>query len=248
MADSPPIPFHFHAEGHAVSGQFTRPVPVVLETQASTSLPTIGGHARARVENFCLHHYISFAAGHSHVSGSWQNEKVATTHSIATVEHLKVLQVLTADRVVARLTSEHRHGDPEGHIIALGSTFDNLRISGYEVKVTLRHDLLLKNKKFSDLHKQVASEKKSRTMSRAVSGVALCSLVEKITTDLPGATVEGHSLTVPQFGKVFFAEIFAEEGTRTLTMMRLQLGSPDQGTVTVSESRTNGRPSPPIGP
>jgi hypothetical protein len=41
------------------------------------------------------------------------------------------------------------------------------------------------------------------------------------------------------------AEIFAEPGTRTLTMMRLELGSPHVADLTTAEARINGQPPPP---
>ena len=52
MSPSPESRFYFHAEGHAFSGQFHRPVCVPIEAQASISLPTIGGHAHTQVDNF----------------------------------------------------------------------------------------------------------------------------------------------------------------------------------------------------
>jgi len=239
------IPFHFHAEGHAFSGEFFRPARHQIEVQAATSLPTIGGHGHVRVEKFDVPRLVSFTNAHTHVSGTWQDEETATTNATTQVEKLKILEVLTADRIVARLTSEHKHNEKEGHIIALGSTFDNLRIAGHEVKISLRHDLFLNNKTFDHLSKQVAKDRKSGRMCITENGVALCSLVEKIETDLPGAEIKGHTLRVPQFGTIAFAEIFAEEGARTLTMMRLELGSPDGALLTVSEARTNGKPMPP---
>src|SRR5258708_5492473 len=143
------IPFHFHGEAHAFSARFHRPFHFPIEAQASVSLPTIGGHARSRVENFVGDHLVRFTAAHCHVSGSWMTKEVATTHATATIEGLNILDFVTAERIVARLTSEHRIGDPEGHFIALGSSFEGLKIAGHDVKVTLRHELFVNNKTFA---------------------------------------------------------------------------------------------------
>lgn len=236
--------YYFHAEGHALSGSFDRPFPHVIEAQASASLPTIGGHANAQTEKFRAHHFASYNAARTHVSGRRQDENTFTTQTMTSVEGLNVLNVLTADRVVGRLTSEHTAKSREGHILAIGSAFENLRISGHLVKVTLRHELFLECKTYEDFRKQVTKDAKSGKMSSAGDGAALCSLVEKIETDLRGATIQGHILTVPHFGTVYFAEVLAEPATKTLTMLRLELGSPDSGTVTGVENRINGVPYP----
>jgi hypothetical protein len=247
------MPFHFHALGHAFSAHFVRPVDVPIAAQAATSLPTIGGHAHAHVENISFPRLVSFEQGSAHVSGSWQDEKTVTTSATSLIEGVNLLDFLTADRIVARLTAEYtRHTTiREGHIIALGSHFDNLRLGGHEVKVTLRHDLLLNSKTFADLRNNLAGDEKSGKMTQIENGVALCSLVEKIETDLtrlPGVEVHGHILRIPHFGEIALAEVFAVPGSITLTMVRFQLGSPDAGLGTIVEASTNGQPMPPLPP
>ena len=247
MADKPHIPFHFHALGHAFSARFHRPFECAVEAQAATSLPSIGGHASSHVLDFQAHHFVSFKHGHTDVSGSWMDEDTVVTKSTAIVEGLNLLDFITADRIVARLTAEGKRGKKETHIIALGSEFHNLRIAGYPVEVILRHDLFLDCPTFEDLRKFIAADKKSGKITATEDGVALCSLVDKIETDLPGAKAKGHLLFIPHFGEISFAEVFAVPGTRTLTMMRLKLGSPDGGTATVSETLSQGQPIPPWG-
>jgi hypothetical protein len=239
------IPFHFHALGHALSGTFHRPFAHVIDAQAATSLPSIGGHANARVENFRAHHFASFKTGHAHVSGSWIEDTAVVTLTTATLEGLNILDFITADRVVARLTSEGKLGQKEAHIIAVGSEFENLRIAGHPVKVTLRHDLFLTNHTFADLSKAIANDKNSGKIVATEDGVALCSLVEKIETDLPGAEIRGHTIRIPHFGLISLAEVFAVPGTRTLTMIRLHLGSPTAGQLTGAEVLSQGQPWPP---
>lgn len=247
MSEKPYIPFHFHALGHVFSGKFDRPFAHVIEAQAATSLPSIGGHASAHVRDFQAHHFVSFRHGHTHVSGSYVDEDTLFTRTTAIVEELNILDFLTADRIVARLTSEAKRGKKESHIIALGSEFHNLRLAGYPVKVTLRHDLFLTCSTFEDLRKFIADDKKSGKMSATEEGVALCSLVDKVETDLPGVEIKGHTLRVPHFGLISLGEVFAVPGTRTLTMIRLKVGSPDGGSATVTEVLSEGQPTPPPG-
>jgi len=239
------IPFHYHAEGHAISGEFRHPLWSVIPAQASASLSQIGGNATAQVEDFHHQDFVSFKSAHTHISGKRRRDETFVTHASTVIEGLDILGVVRAERIVCRLTSIHNHKEKEGHIIAEDSRFDGLRISGEDVKVILRHDLLVKCKTFDDLAKGIASDAKSGKIAETNDGVAICSLVEKIETKLKGVDVKRHLIEVPNFGKIFLAEIYAEPGTRTLTMLRLELGSPHVADITAAETRTNGRPSPP---
>jgi hypothetical protein len=255
MAQEKDIPFNFHAEGHAFSAHFVRPVNIPIAAQAATSLPTIGGHGHARVENFYVPRLASFELGETHVAGSWQEYNVVTTSATSVLKGLSVLDFLTVDKVVSRLTGEYVY-DPknrESHIIALGSHFDNFRLGGFEVKVTLRHDLLVNSKNFAQLKDNLKGDKKTDRLTYFDDGAAICSLVDKIEVDpglrkLKGFEINGHILTVPHFGKIALAEVLAEPGTITLTMIRMELGSPDGGSGTGAQTRTNGLPVPPPGP
>jgi hypothetical protein len=245
MATLHRIPFHFHAEGHAFSGEFRHPAWCAIPTQASASLPTIGGHSSAHAENFHFQDFVSFKSAHTHTSGKRRRDETFATHATTTIQGLNILGVVSVDLIVSRLTSIHSPRLPEGHIIAEDSRFEGLRIKGEDVKVILRHDLLVKCKTFDDLKEGIASDKKSGKIAEIYNKVAVCSLVEKIETKLKGVDAKRHLIEVPNFGKIFLAEIFAEPGTRTLTMLRLELGSPHVADVTAAETRTNGQPSPP---
>jgi len=56
----------------------------------------------------------------------------------------------------------------------------------------------------------------------------------------PGATIEQHVVTVPNFGKIFFGELLVSGQSRRLTMLRLELGSPIGGAVACAEVENNG--------
>ena len=97
----------------------------------------------------------------------------------------------------------------------------------------------------ADLQKSVKNDAKAGKIAILGNGVVLCSLVEKIETDLnkiPGVEIEGHVIRIPHFGEVALAEVFAGYGSRTLTMLRFQLGSPDGGGGSSGSGSTNGIP------
>ena len=241
------IPFHFHGHGHALSGEFRHPLWAVVPAQASASLSTIGGIAVAHVENFHFQDFVCFKSAHTHISGRRRRDETFVTHASTVVKGLNILGMVTADRIVSRLTSIHSPKEREGHIIAEDSRFEGLKINGEDVKVILRHDLLVKCKTFDDLRKGIASDTKSGRIVAIDQDrkVAICSLVEKIDTRLKGVDVKRHVIEVKDFGKIFLAEVFAEPGRRTLTMLRLELGSPHVADLTAAESSTNGQPYPP---
>ena len=246
----PRIPFHFHAEGHALSGEFRHPGRVLIEAQASASLPTIGGHARAHADHFFHSDFVSFRTAHTEVTGRWIDDETVLTTATATIEDLDILQIVTADRIVSRLVSTHKRKKLEGHIVSVGSDFHNLRVHGHLLTVTLRHKLLSDSETFEDLRKKVESREESERI-KGISdnkGVAICSLVDKIETDLPDVkNPRKHVFHVDGFGNVALAEVFAEPGRRVLTMLKLELGSPHVADVTAAEASTDGKPMPPTG-
>jgi hypothetical protein len=56
----------------------------------------------------------------------------------------------------------------------------------------------------------------------------------------PGATIDHNSVTVPNFGIMFFGELVVTDISRRLTMLRLELGSPVGGDVAAAEVESNG--------
>ena len=258
----PPLHFHYHASAHAFSGKFTRPFHEQIDVQASTTLPPTGGHGSARVENFKFHEFISFKAGYTHVSGGFQDSDQSNNTLVTSVlEGLNMLDILTADRIVCRMYSKHAQGASEGRVTMHGSHFENLAISGHPVKIKLDLGLFEKIRTYEEAETAYRSNDKFRKVAsdplrtgrnlpkQKPNGAFLCSLVEggEIETDAPGVKVSGHSIHVPGFGKAYFAESFISHGTRTLTMLRFELGSTTGGSGSGGGGTTNGKHYPPGG-
>lgn len=243
------IPFHFHALAHALAGEFRHPLWSIIPARASAALSTIGGHSIAEERAFHFQDFVCFKSAHTFVSGKRRRDETYVTHASTVVKGLNILGVVTAERIVARLTSVHSPEEPEGHIIAEDSRFDGLAVNGKRLTVKLRHNLLIECRTFDDLAKGIAGDKRSGKIVGLDDDrkVALCSLVEKIEPKLPGVDPKKHVIEVKNFGKIFLAEVFASPGTRTLTMLRLQLGSPHVADITVGQATTNGQPYPPGG-
>jgi hypothetical protein len=81
------------------------------------------------------------------------------------------------------------------------------------------------------------------------NGTVKCTIVQEIRWDgapHPTATIHGHVVRVPNFGKIYFGELYITCDSRRLTMVRFQLGSDDGGEVTAAEGETNGNTFPPM--
>jgi hypothetical protein len=240
------IPYHFHAGAQAFSAHFVRPVDVPIPGQAAVFLPSTGGHAHSRVENFMESRLASFKVGESHVTGSWEEPTVVTTSAVSLLQELSILDFLTADKIVCRLSGRYEDGQKsrESHIMALGSYIQNFRLGGFEVKVILRHSLLVEAENFADLTKALKGDKSAIVRPEAI----FCSLVEKLEPDPHLLKVKGfkviepNRMIVPNFGKIALGEIVATPGCIHLTMLRFKLGSPDGGGGSGGQSGTNGQP------
>lgn len=291
--------FHFHASAHAFSGELTRPAQRIIPVQAGISLPSTGGVGAAHVENFRLDEVVSFSRGSAHVSGSIKEDKdkiIHTTHATATIEGLNILDMVTADRIVAHLSSSHEEGAKgrEGEVLLVGSRFENLRLAGCPVDVELHHRLFLGLKTHEAIKRAWdARGSELRTLAdetaRALIGkeapdslelheALLCSIVKKVHFKEPGfgecpeqeedkeakkkkeeqrkeekkykeeypcpgvKRLGHHAYHIVDFGKIFLAEVLCQYGRKTLTMLRVQLGSPNGGGFTAVQADSNGLP------
>ncbi len=253
--------FHYHACAHAFSGRFIRPFHEQIHVKAASSLPVTGGHGSARVDDFRFHEFISFEAGYTHVSGGLQEEDGSNNTLVTSVlEGLNMMDVLTADRVVCRLYSKHAPNTAEGIVTMHGSKFENLRICGQPVTMNLDFALFESVPTFQKAREEYVKKQDFWKIAKDPlqsgeelppqkdTGAFLCSLVKgNIHVDSPGVQVSGHSIYVPGFGRVYFAEVLMCHATRTLTMLRFELGSTTSGSGSGGSGTTNGKQYPPTG-
>ena len=246
----------FNGHGHALSGHITHPLDHQVEVQAGMSLPTTGGIGQSRVEKFRFQHYVSFSLGHTYVLGNKNSQDTYNTLVTATVESLNILDVVTADRVVARLASSHKLDEDEPRITLLGSTIENLRICGCPVEVEFENDMFLRLNTFETLKKEFDANAGFRKMAADPfvttqpkvpvdpRGVFLCSLVKDMKINCPGVKTVGHAFEVPEFGRVYIGEVLAKYRKRTVTMLRFELGCPVTGGLVAAQTIGNGHPWP----
>jgi hypothetical protein len=217
MGDSNYTRFLFHGEGSVASGILTGPTQDVIDVQAPSSLPVIGGTSSSRVENFAHRtsagNVLSFSVGTSQALGyrvtkpgldAW--ETVVTT----TLENLNIMDVITADRVVARVASSHPvnvNGCPT--VTTVGSTFQNLRIAGCAVEVELAVDHADATSSFHDFN--TSAERSDTILSGLLAKAAAA--VPSVPTPSAGTPSSGTpssgtpSVAIPVVGGTLVTKV-----------------------------------------
>lgn len=149
-----PTSHYFHAEAHALAGTLKLPFAQDIKKQAFVKLEgqlaSLPDEVRAQrnyfsqhAKNFRLEGIISYAAAHTQVSGhdSDKHDGASVTLATSVIEDLNVLNVVTADRVVAQISTTHFPGEPSPHVTFLGTHFENLRIARHRTEPYLKLDL-----------------------------------------------------------------------------------------------------------
>lgn len=88
------------------------------------------------VKNYRFENIISYSAAHTQVSGhrSRKNSNAFVTLATSSVENLNVLNVVTADKVVAQISTTHLPDQYSPEVTFLGTHFENLRIARHKTE------------------------------------------------------------------------------------------------------------------
>ena len=244
--------FAFRAGAAAAGGVFIRPFSEPVPVQAASFLMPVGGYGSARVAHFRYHEIISFKAGYTQVMGTTHvlpdGSIVRETLASAVVEGLNILDVITADRVVARLTSTHPSPDGSNEQFAgtFGSHFENLRIAGQAVGPTCHSRLLKAATRSNIIEAKVPmfdpdATRDSKPLSPPREGTLRFSIFQPLEAAIAGADVfPGCRITIPSVGDVYLGEFVVSADHRQLTMLRVDLHSPEAGCVAFGSVEGNG--------
>lgn len=130
----------YHAEAHVLSGHLKRPIEQKIEPHAPVLLKDRrGGHLTRFAELVSIEGLVSFTKGKTRVSGSRSLKHNGwVTLSTSIMEGLNVFEVVTADRVVSQVSTDHPYEDGHfPHVTFLGTQFTNFRVSGFPVELNL---------------------------------------------------------------------------------------------------------------
>ena len=225
----------YHAEASVLSGDLRLPLNQKIEPQAFAKLSDHGGYLAQNASAYRLEGAISFRSAYTQVAGNVDPKRGHgwNTLTTAVVEGLNVMDVVTADRVVGQISTDH---PPVGYVpkvTFLGTRFDNLRIAGHPVKLDL--DLHVVGPKpdgdapytadsafmgrvaaqyqrirsHQDLPAEVSAHYNQVPSASANLESVECSLVNQTDGAYPGRSF-GHVIDVPNFGKVYLAVLRLE--------------------------------------
>jgi hypothetical protein len=277
----------YFAEANVVRANLETPLEAEVRPQAYVKLPDNGGYFSERAEKFRLEAVISFGSAYTQASGYVSDKPDGgwVTLVTAVVEQLNVLDVVTADRVVAQISVEHPLKGYVPSVTFLGTRFENLQIAGHKIEPKLNlgfcgpkpgdDKLYLEDPGFrgrvEEQHKRMAGASDAvrgkysgklpdagalrkewdaynkadhckRKDIRPTAGVD-CSLVDSLGKTDPWRSV-GNAIEVPDFGRIFLAELRVECDVFELTMIRMEMGCIGSGTVTASSGKMNGSTVP----
>ena len=245
----------YHADAVGASGNLTLPVQESMPIQASVCLPVIGGHGAAEVNEFRYRNILYFSWAESTVVGSYsEKDKAHGSASTAIIEGLNIMDVVTCDRIVARVTTKHAGDEPS--IIPMGSLFENLRIAGYKIEPDLAIDTFTQHETWGQLNAAHANDSKVREQLNKQSfhkqgnqlptskGMFGCTLVRDFGKLPAGLTERDGGIYVPHFGTVYLGEFYVTQYSRRLLMLHVDLGCSTEGCFGVGGGGGNGTPYP----
>jgi hypothetical protein len=222
----------YHADATILSGHLRLPLVQKIEPQAHAHLKEEGGYLSERSENYRLESVISYRSAYTHVAGNRSTKPGQgwTTITTTVIEGLNVLEVVTADRIVGQIITEHPLEGYVPSVSFLGSRFENLRIAGHPVELELdlnllgakpendapytRHDHATARirKQYERILGQAhlpgdLGEQYNRLNGALGSAETLeCSLVNQASGLYPGLSF-GHKVRIPDFGEIALARL-----------------------------------------
>ncbi len=134
--------FYYDADASSLGGFIEKPFQEIIPSRASVSLPAVGGYATTRTEAFNFKEIVSCRSAYTRVSGRTIEEGGPwSTQVTSVIEGLNILEILTAERIVAQISVEHsREGGPS-RISFAGTHFGKLRVGGQDVCPMLNSNL-----------------------------------------------------------------------------------------------------------
>lgn len=220
----------YHAEADIFKADLEQPFHEKVRPQASVKLHGESHYQFKYAPPFRLEGILSYQSGYTQVAGhcSSKPDHGYATLTTSVIEGLNILEVLTADRIVAQISTEHPLDGAVPSVSFLGTRFENLRIAGHRLDIDTNLDILgpkpaNDGSYFDQESVQNEISQQYQTLSTASNrpkwaqdrypsnGAAKqeadrfdCSLVNAVR-NYPGAF--GHVFEIPHFGKFFLGEL-----------------------------------------
>jgi hypothetical protein len=230
--------FAFHAQAIGLSAALYKPCCENIPGQASVSLSQTGGETYSVIRDFNWKGLISFDEASAYVTGSIDHGS-RNTLSTVTVRNLNVANMVHADLVVARVSSRHDPGSPEGQITFAGSMIRNLTIAGETVDVAFDTRPFTALPTYSEFAKNLDSVGATNPRRSPYSELITASLVSE-PIECNAGDCDGYTVNIPEFGTIYIAQVIIKPSYRRVSMLRFELGCPIGGSVEACGGESNG--------
>jgi hypothetical protein len=224
----------YHAEASVLKARLIHPLEEEVHPRAKVKLPKNGHYRFRHADPFRVEGVISYRYGYTQVAGHPSSKKNGfATLATSVLEGVTVLDVLTADRVVAQISTVHPEfatGKQVPEVTFLGTRFENLRIGGRKIEIEPAPDFLGDPKEdasyFDDATRKTQSESiekldppipEMREWNRDepkddvewTDAPRVTSSVVGSISGVPEAykTPFNHVIDVPHFGRIFLGEL-----------------------------------------
>ena len=230
--------FAFHAQAIGLSAALYKPCCENIPGQASVSLSQTGGETYSVIRDFNWKGLIAFDEASAYVTGSIDHGS-RNTLSTVTVRNLNVANMVHADLVVARVSSRHDPGSPEGQITFAGSMIRNLTIAGETVDVAFDTRPFTALPTYSDFAKNLNRVGATNPRRSPHSELITASLVSE-RVECSAGECDGYTVNIPEFGTIYIAQVIIKPSYRRVSMLRFELGCPIGGSVEACGGESNG--------
>jgi len=253
--------YTYSTYANSVGALLDEPLKAFLSETPSAALPVMGGLISQTKEdirfNVASTEILRVGRASSTVFGEVRGEgenKHFLSMASSTVENLNILDVITADAIVSKVTSvspatpareeEANSNCHRARFYTGGSHFDNLKINGTPYNFAANPD-------FSDRNGFPIGTAGVRRehLFIACPKVIDCPKKDFVSALLPSPTGKrwvtapdesDGCIYIPQFGSIHFGEVVIYGSKIILTMLRVELGCQTSGYVTAGTSSTNG--------
>ena len=250
----------YHAEATTLEGELHLPFEQKVCSHTSSKLNKNGGYVTQHADRFHLGGVITFRSSYTHVGGNRDSKRDHGWNTITTavIEGLNVMEVVTADRVVAQISTDHPLEGYVPTVTFLGTRFENLRIAGNPIEIDFDPDILGSRpandaaystdagliQRVSRQHQHIRTQPnlpaelatRYNQVPSANREFIECSLVNQVKGSFPGRSF-GHILHVPNFGKIHLASLrvdhsdFNEKGISKRTTISLTMLCLEMGCI-----------------
>jgi hypothetical protein len=232
----------YHAEADLLKLNVIEPFQEKVQQGKVALRDARGDHSHYKFERsgqYNVKGVISYQSGYTQVGAarSTKHEKRYSTLVTSAIEGLNILDILTADRVVAQISTAHPVDGAVPEVSFLGTRFENLRIDGHKVDLDFNLNILgprpvrdqsyfdnrrvldrleeqYENLGKADYFPDWARERYPRDIAKwkkmdpeTRADIAECSLVNRVNCEQKSF---GHVVDVPHFGKFFLGELKVE--------------------------------------